>query len=217
MESPEKEEAEKHVVLNEICDKNIRNFSYEDFKSVFQTEKLDVSTIWLITSGFDDVGIKRYAYIILRACQIRPFFGPHLVSVMYQTNATSKMETFWVHSLTFLRRNIFKFTDRLSFERSSYLIPYDDGDLLIRIKSIRAFLTLPTVAWNEKPHRFQTKTNERKTLKEATDKTKHLIHTAVQSVVTYVTRENNVSTEESILQVKEYVATYLDSLITKKE
>jgi hypothetical protein len=39
----------------------------------------------------------------------------------------------------------------------------------------------------------------------------------VQSVVTYVTRENNVATEESILQVKEYVATYLDSLLTKKE
>jgi len=209
----EDENKDRNVVLHEMCDKNIRNFSYEDFKSVFLTAKLDVSTIWLITSGFDECNNKRYAYIILRACQIRPFFGPHLVSIMYGADkATQKMETFWVHSLTFLRRNIFKFTDRLSFERSSYLIPYDDGDLLIRIKSIRTFLDLPLAQWSEKPARAHVKPHKRKTLDEASDKTKHLIHTAVQSVVTYVTRENGINTEESIGQVKEYIHNYLTSL-----
>lgn len=131
----------------------VRNFTFEQFFNIFKTSELDISHFWLINSGFDQLGNKRYAHLVIRACAIRPLFGPHLVSIFevdssLSTETKPAMRTFWVHSLTDLRRNMFCFRDRLSFERSTYLIPYNNGELLIRLKSIRAFLRLPVLIEN---------------------------------------------------------------------
>lgn len=130
----------------------VRNFTFEQFFDIFKTSQLDISQFWLINSGFDQEGNKKYAHLVIRACAIRPLFGPHLVSIfeINKDSVESKpvMRTLWVHSLTDLRRNMFQFRDRLSFERSTYLIPFEDGQLLIRLKSIRAFLKLPMLMEN---------------------------------------------------------------------
>ena len=143
------------VATYPMSDNAVRNFTFEQFFDIFKTSQLDISQFWLINSGFDNNGMKKYAHLVIRGCAIRPLFGPHLVSVfeipaVVEEGVTVKptMRTFWVHSLTDLRRNLFCFRDRLSFERSTYLIPYPDGELLIRLKSIRAFLKLPILMEN---------------------------------------------------------------------
>lgn len=148
------------VATYPMSDNAVRNFTFEQFFDIFKTSQLDISKFWLINSGFDSQGAKRYAHLVIRGCAIRPLFGPHLVSV-FEIPTESQlqgeesvlavkptMRTFWVHSLTDLRRNMFCFRDRLSFERSTYLIPYQNGELLIRLKSIRAFLKLPVLMEN---------------------------------------------------------------------
>ena len=116
------------IITHIYNDAPIKNFTFEQFFDTFHCSNLDISKFWLMNVGFVK-GERRYAHIILRACQIRPFFGPHLVSAFYTSDSeVQEMKTFWVHSLTFLRRNLFAFEDRLSFERSTYLIPYQDAD-----------------------------------------------------------------------------------------
>lgn len=142
------------VATYPMSDNAVRNFTFEQFFNIFKTSQLDISHFWLINSGFDSQGVKKYAHLVIRGCAIRPLFGPHLVSVFEipkdctDEDVKPVMRTFWVHSLTDLRRNLFCFCDRLSFERSTYLIPYQNGELLIRLKSIRAFLKLPFVLEN---------------------------------------------------------------------
>ena len=143
------------VATYPMSDNAVRNFTFEQFFDIFKTTQLDISQFWVINSGFDNNGLKKYAHLVIRGCAIRPLFGPHLVSVFEIPSVIPdgqeikpKMRTFWVHSLTDLRSNLFCFRDRLSFERSTYLIPFPNGELLIRLKSIRAFLKLPILMEN---------------------------------------------------------------------
>jgi hypothetical protein len=208
------------VVNHEMMNNNIRNFSFEDFFTIFKTSTLDVSTIWLINSGFDENGGRRFTHLILRGCQIRPFFGPHLVSVLVynaENNKTEEMKTFWVHSLTHLRRSLFHYKDRLSFERSTYLRPYEDANTLIRIKSVRAFLTLPVLEWTEKaiPKSIGQKRNNE--MLAENEKTEHLLNSSIQNMITFLSRETQNTPLQCIAFIKKYTGHYLDSLMEQLE
>jgi hypothetical protein len=206
------------IVTHPYTDVPIKNYTFEQFLDTFNCSKLDVSKFWLMNVGFVK-GERRYAHIILRACQIRPFFGPHLVSTFYTSESeVSEMKTFWVHSLTYLRRNLFEFEDRLSFERSTYLIPYQDGQLLIRLKSVRAFLVLPYGSPNGEiriippaPEKEETKQEE----KECTEKMKMLLNHHIQCMISYLNREMQCSSEQSITYLEKYNQQYFEQLKNK--
>jgi hypothetical protein len=203
------------VVNHEMINNNIRNFSFEEFFTIFNTSILDVSTIWLINSGFDEKGVRKFAHLILRGCQIRPFFGPHLVSVLIhnaEDHKIEEMKTFWVHSLTYLRRSLFHYKDRLSFERSTYLRPFVGTDTLIRIKSVRAFLTLPVMEWSDKsiPKSIGQK---RMSAVISSEKTEHLLNSSIQNMITFLSRESQSTPVECITFIKDYTAQYLNNLI----
>jgi hypothetical protein len=223
------------VVTRPMSSNHIRNFTFEQFFDIFKTDQLDISQFWLINSGFDVHGQKRYVHLILRGCLIRPLFGPHLVSVFEReeeggTTTTAgageeysgavRMRTLWVHSLTDLRRNLFQFHDRLSFERSSYLIPYPNGELLIRLKSIRAFICTPTLS----PSSSATDEEEAVSVPISPpgpppppdlahrDKVKMLLNHHVQIMISYLNRELGLKSLASIAILKDYVAAYCDEL-----
>ena len=181
---------------------NIRNFTFNEFLSIFNTTKLDISSFWLINTGYDEEGNKKYVHIIIRACQIRPFFGPHYVSLL-NADGTS-LQDLWVNSLTFLRKQIFKFTDRLSFERSTYLMPYNAGDTMIRLKSIRSLLTIPLWGKKKKLPRM---------IKEDNPIRSHLLETCVQNMISYLDREKDQTLEETITEVDNFVKDYCKSLL----
>jgi hypothetical protein len=199
------------ILTHPYVDVPIKNYTFEQFFETFGCTKLDVSKFWLMNVGFVK-GERRFAHIILRACQIRPFFGPHLVSIFYSTETEAQeMKTFWVHSLTYLRRNLFQFEDRLSFERSTYLIPFPDGQLLIRLKSIRAFLILPFSSPNGEilPLPIQEKEESEK---QFTEKMKLLLNHHIQCMISYLNREMQCSSEQSIVFLEKYTQEYFYEL-----
>ena len=42
------------IVYNDMSNYNIRNFTFNEFISIFGTTKLDISTFWLINTGYDE-------------------------------------------------------------------------------------------------------------------------------------------------------------------
>lgn len=225
-----------NIVTRPMSSNPVRNFTFEQFFDIFKTVQLDISQFWLINSGFDANGQKRYAHLILRGCTIRPLFGPHLVSVFEKVEGGSvdsngeyagpvEMKTFWVHSLTDLRRNMFLFHDRLSFERSSYLIPFPDGELLIRLKSIRAFIQVPIRVENQptetisairevvaSENRGLEHQSERVVDLQEKEKVKMLLNHHVQIMISYLNRELGIKSLASLSILKEYVVNYCDEL-----
>jgi hypothetical protein len=229
------------VATYPMSDNAVRNFTFEQFFNIFKTTQLDISHFWVINSGFDENGVKKYAHLVIRGCAIRPLFGPHLVSIFEIPVATESqgtkptMRTFWVHSLTDLRRNFFCFRDRLSFERSTYLIPYPEGELLIRLKSIRAFLKLPILmentitavetpryveaslgSANDEEENVDEEENELEKrrcmhevlMQEKSCKMKSLLNHHVQVMVSYLNRELHQDSITSIQIVQSYVTSY---------
>ena len=196
-----------------LIHESIRNFSFSEFLTIFKTTTLDISNFWLVNSGYDKDGNKKFIHIIIRACQIRPFFGPHLVSIMAD-DPTEDMRTFWVTSLTHLRRNLFNFTDRLSFERSTYIVPYEDNSLLIRIKAVRSFLTIPQKEWSGRPLKNISVPVEESEEEEvpASPKSTHLLDSYLQQMLTFLSRENKHSIEDTIQTLRDYVHDYCDRL-----
>jgi hypothetical protein len=234
------------VATYPMSDNAVRNFTFEQFFNIFKTTQLDISQFWVINSGFDENGVKKYAHLVIRGCAIRPLFGPHLVSI-FEIPAVAVegqevkpvMRTFWVHSLTDLRRNMFCFRDRLSFERSTYLIPYPDGELLIRLKSIRAFLKLPILMENtitavvapryidsslgnlrEEEENEDEEDEVREEgcmhqvlMQEKSCKMKSLLNHHVQVMVSYLNRELHQDSVSSIRIVQSYVTSYCIELM----
>lgn len=203
------------IVTNNLTNANIVNFSFEEFFDTFQTSLLDISTFWLVNSGFCKEE-RKYAHVVLRACQIRPLYGPHLVSVFYSNGTESpEMRTFWVHSLTHLRRNLFLFEDRLSFERSTYLVPFEDGSLLIRLKSIRALISLPIQSPDAVPAGVSLSPRSIRMNNTVTDKMKSLLNHHIQAMVSYLNREMQVESGDSISILENYISLYFSALKIK--
>ena len=236
------------VATYPMSDNAVRNFTFEQFFDIFKTTQLDISQFWVINSGFDNEGVKKYAHLVIRGCAIRPLFGPHLVSIFEIPESIPEgqvvkpiMRTLWVHSLTDLRRNMFCFRDRLSFERSTYLIPYQDGELLIRLKSIRAFLKLPILMENTMtavptPHYVQSTVEEEQEeegcelleedqmvcghavlMQEKSCKMKILLNHHVQVMISYLNRELHQDSLSSINIVQSYVSSYCKELLQQMD
>lgn len=173
---------------------NAINYSFEQFIRLFRTASVDLSEFWLINVGFDSAGQRRYAYLIIRGYLVRPFYGPHLVSVESFQNGENVLTTLWVPSLTYLRREMFKFVDRLSFERSSYVAPYENGELLLRLKPIRAFLQVP----NLKPKEHNESVARVVAPKPKDEGRLHeLLSHNIQALITIISRERNCNLIES--------------------
>lgn len=194
------------IIRNEMPLESIRNYSFQQFFDIFGCTKLDISSFWLISSGYDENNNKKYVHLIIRACQLRPFFGAHLISLLPEKEG-DPMRNVWVNSLTHLRRQIFNFKDRLSFERSTYIIPYTDGSVLIRLKSIRSFLHLPVVPCPGKDIHVPRQVRRKPHVKQ------HLLETCMQNMITYLDREKNQAMEDTLNELKAFTSSYCDKLL----
>jgi hypothetical protein len=197
------------IVSHEVDNVAIENYDFEQFISLFKKIDININDYWLVNIGVNAVGQKRLVYLIIRAYATKPFFGPHLVSIFIQNeDQVSEMITIWVHSLTFLRKEIFQFQDRLSFERSTFLAPFHDSHILIRLKSIRGFITIPLAPINEGlvPIISPRKARPR-------DRINLLLKRNIQTLITFLSRELDISMKESIIELRDYVDMYCKELI----
>jgi transcription initiation factor TFIIIB Brf1 subunit/transcription initiation factor TFIIB len=119
-----------------------------------------------------------------------------------------EMMTFWVHSLTFLRKELFQFQDRLSFERSTFLVPGMNPSPLIRIKSIRGFVTIPQRACEQEDSPPVRKQRSREKINE-------LLNHNIQHLIMFLNRETGQTMQESIVELRNYVIDYCTELNLK--
>jgi hypothetical protein len=197
------------IITHDISNVAIENYDFEQFISLFHKIEINLSDFWLVNIGLNQAGEKRLVYLIIRAYATKPFFGPHLVSLFIENeHQKSEMVTLWVHSLTFLRKELFQFQDRLSFERSTFLAPFQDSHSLIRLKSIRGFISIPYAALNDGsvPIISPRKARSRERINQ-------LLNRNIQTLITFLSRELDISMKDSIIELGSYVDEYCKQLI----
>lgn len=183
------------------------NCSFENFITLFGSTSIELNKFWLINVGFDENNNKLFTHLIIRGYAIRPFYGPHLVSIFVTNGQETKMDTIWVHSLTYLRRELFGYQDRLSFERSAFLVPHKDGRLLLRIKSIRGFLHLPQLKLDViEPSALSPRKGRDNT------KVHQLLNHNIQNLITFISREKNLDLMHSIMYFNSYCQSYCNTI-----
>jgi hypothetical protein len=96
----------------------------------------------------------------------------------------------------------------LSFERSTYLAPFRDNQSLIRLKSIRGFIAIPYAALGDATMSPISIRRPR-----TREKINQLLNRNLQNLVTFLSRELDISMKKSILELKEYTALYCEHLI----
>jgi hypothetical protein len=198
------------VVTHAVDNVAIENYNFEQFISLFNKIEINLSDFWLVNIGLNAQGEKRLVYLIIRAYATKPFFGPHLVSIFVEKSAGAENEmiTLWVHSLTFLRKELFQFQDRLSFERSTFLAPFKDSQSLIRLKSIRGFISIPRAALGESAIAAISPRKQR-----SRERINLLINRNIQGLITFLSRELDMSMKNSIVELANYTHEYCQLLI----
>ena len=122
-------------ILKQSCIHNEIIENYPELNTPF-----DLSTYHLICIGNIN-NVRHHAYVRLHSYHsTKPLQGPHLVSIYFGAPKNAFYHL-WVSSLTTLRKQFFHFEDRLSFERSTYII-LPEKQKLIRLKNVRGFLRL---------------------------------------------------------------------------
>jgi hypothetical protein len=199
------------IVSHDVTNVAIENYDFEQFISLFHKIEININDFWLVNIGVNASGEKKLVYLIIRAYATKPFFGPHLVSIfIHSEEQKSEMVTIWVHSLTFLRKELFQFQDRLSFERSTFLAPFHDSQTLIRLKSIRGFITIPFASINDG---MVSMISPRKA--RPRERINLLLKRNIQGLITFLSRELDISMRESIIELGDYVDTYCKDLINQ--
>lgn len=127
--------------------KQIRNISLEESKTYFpetviQCEKqLLMNVFWQRTT--DNQFVKTITFLRILGCNSQKgnFQGNHWVEIYFPANP-SFTKKLWVYSLTCLRKHFLLAEDKLSFERSTFIVHFA-SQKLIRLKCIRSRLSFP--------------------------------------------------------------------------
>ncbi len=119
--------------------KKIRNATPDQIRQFFpknnqgKLKKIDLHTYYCVCFGYRDRKKKWEEFQILN-CGHTPLLGSH--QILYRGIITS------VNSLTYFRKEILKFTDFVSFDRSTFLV-MPHPPMLFRLHNIREHIQLP--------------------------------------------------------------------------
>ena len=128
-------------VIQALLKPTIRNDSIETCTSFFPDTPIALHEYDCVCVGLGSNKLKYFTLLKILSCQSNtPLHGPHYVQLY--NNVTNTMDDIYTPSLTALKKKTFQFIDRLSFERSTYLILYE-YQKVIRLKNIRGLISLP--------------------------------------------------------------------------
>ena len=130
-------------IMDALKKKQIKNIALDDIQILFPEQYVDISDYLLVNVGYTkDRTSKTATFLQLLACEPDRNFlqGPHEVKIYLPTIQEDR--TMWVYSLTCLRKHFLDASDRLSFERSTFLV-HQDSHSLVRLKCLRSQLILP--------------------------------------------------------------------------
>lgn len=156
---------------------------------------VNVTRCLMWVRGRNQEGLWIYRLLQITACARRAFIGQHLVQLLDPEPESPSF--FWVHSLTCLKRQFWGFTDKISFERSVYVVIDDQTYLLA---DIRPYLTLdrqsliagqdqiftsPTKTHMFRLRKYRTPFDPEKSLRRS----RKLLHRSIQKVVSAYHRD----------------------------
>ena len=125
-------------IYKKLMNQQIENYSLDDCMKLLDPSRLYLHDYDLLCVGYKNNSKQFYQLKILAASpQSKSLQGPHELMVYGVNNNVQ----FWVWSLTTLRKHFFEFTDRLSFERSSFII-LREPQILLRLKCARTVLKM---------------------------------------------------------------------------
>ena len=131
--------------------KQIENFSLNDCVNFIKLEStsLFIHDYDILCVGYKNNVKQFYQLKILASSpKSKMLQGPHEL-IVYDQNHQSQ---FWVLSLTTLRKYFFEFSDRLSFERSAFIV-LKKSQVLLRLQCVRSILKI----MRKIPHQIQKK------------------------------------------------------------
>ena len=132
----------------------IKNVSFDDLRTLFPGD-IELDQYWLVQIGHDAQGNKQFVFFkIMSQCAHHALLrGPHQILGWIQGSSC----LFWVNSLTRLKHHFMGMCDRLSFERSTYVL-HSPSHSFIRLRCMRRRLVVPKLPmpracfiWNS-PH-----------------------------------------------------------------
>ena len=133
-----------------LLKKHVRNLTIYEYKELEDSDVcIDLATKPLIMLGKVADGTTKLFVVKLLAYSKQFLVGPHLVSIVDPVTRTVTGPPLWVNSLTCFRRMFFSIVDRLTFERATFLL-FPKQQKVVRLKCIRAFLTLPEIELTSK-------------------------------------------------------------------
>jgi hypothetical protein len=134
---------------------SLRNDLSDDNITLYELEKYDLVSVGIRNN------VKYIVLLqILQCFNNTPLKGPHRV-LLKKTSVGN--HTLDVPSLTYLKKKIYKFSDCLSFERSTFVVLYEQQKL-IRLKHIRGNLRIPGFISNRESNVVLTQRTKIQTL-----------------------------------------------------
>ena len=120
-------------------EKHIGNYSLDQCIQLLGSDNTFLHDHEILCIGYKNNSKQFYHLKILASSPSSKILqGPHEIALLADDETTLQ---FWVWSLTTLRKKFFEFTDRLSFERSSFLI-LRNHQTLLRLKCVRSLLNI---------------------------------------------------------------------------
>ena len=200
-------------ILNQSCIHNEIIEHYPELNTPFH-----LSNYHLICVGNRNK-IRHHVYVRLHSYHSsKPLQGPHLVTI-YIGAPQNMFVHLWVASLTTLRKQFFHFEDRLSFERSTYII-LPEKQKLIRLKSVRGFIRLhfekqvTSIYINDRTSiPYNISNNTLKKTSSLTIRTKQQIDRLLRHIFTSFQRDLADNDMQTIFQMfEEEIITYINCL-----
>jgi hypothetical protein len=122
-----------------LTSKQIRNLTSQELGSIF-TEAFDISPYPCYCIGYNrQTYTKDVKILMLQGCVKTPLIGQHLITTLCGGRGVEEI----VPSLNSLRTKVW-FADKLSFERSTFLL-YEDK-FIVRLSQIRHLIRLPLLS-----------------------------------------------------------------------
>lgn len=177
------------IMFEVLQKKTIKNnFSFQTMRG---TQKINLDEKWLYCRGWSEA-YQRYNIIRVRLikCHSKLFHGAHFIQIYGKAPE-------WYHSLSYFRKEVLKFEDSVSFERSCFYVDWDTP--VVRLKYIRHLFQLPA----ENPPRGEGK--------QLSERCKLQIMKHIHNIHEIYTRDTEMCLDEDTFYelINEYYTIYL--------
>jgi hypothetical protein len=177
-------------IIQALLKPTIRNDSIEICTSYFSDIPISLNEYDCVCVGIGTNKLKYFTLLKILSCESNiPLHGPHNVRVY--NHITHTVDDLYTPSLTSLKKKTFHYIDRLSFERSTYLILYS-YQKIIRLKNIRGIISLPCSTIPPIPKSLIQKTISKRTYQQTA--------TLLRTILTAFQRDLHGEPNEYILQ-----------------